>query len=119
MINDLVLVKEDIKIDIPWPLVNHLLAAHGVLDVLELVQKVEGIQGCLDLFRVSLLAIIWQEILPTSQAPLTKRSWSVTYMGSVSHRLLVRLTLMPLASISRHALSISAMRSPRLLPKAM
>lgn len=56
VVDDLILVEEDIKIDIPWPLVNHLLAAHGVLDILELVQEVKRLQGGLDLFRVSLLA---------------------------------------------------------------
>lgn len=55
----------------------------------------------------------------TSQAPLTNLFWSKTYMGSVSQRLLVRLTRIPLASISLHACSIIATRSPRLLPKAM
>lgn len=40
-------------------------------------------------------------------------------MGSVSHKLLVLVTRMPRASISRHARSISAIRSPRLLPRAM
>jgi hypothetical protein len=40
-------------------------------------------------------------------------------MGSVSHRLLVLLTRMPLLSISLHACSIQSMRSPRLLPSAM
>jgi hypothetical protein len=40
-------------------------------------------------------------------------------MGSVSHRLLVRFTLIPRASISLHAFSIQPMRSPMLLPSAM
>jgi hypothetical protein len=55
----------------------------------------------------------------TSHAPLTKRSWSVTYIGSVSQRLLVLLTLIPRRSISLHARSISATRSPILLPNAI
>lgn len=56
VVDDLVLVEEDIKIDIPRSLVDHLLAAHGVLNVLELVQEVKRLEGGLDLFRVSLLA---------------------------------------------------------------
>lgn len=40
-------------------------------------------------------------------------------MGSVSQRLLVLLTLMPRRSIMLHARSISATRSPILLPKAI
>src|SRR4051794_24715656 len=55
----------------------------------------------------------------TSQAPLTNLSCSNTYMGSVSHKLLVLLTLIPLLSISAHAFSIHPIRSPRLLPRAM
>lgn len=55
----------------------------------------------------------------TSHAPLTKRSWSVTYIGSVSQRRLVLLTLIPRRSISLHARSISATRSPILLPNAI
>ncbi len=59
------------------------------------------------------------QTLHTSQTPLRKRSWSVTYMGSVSQRLLVRVTLMPRLSISAQARSISATRSPKLPPSAM
>lgn len=56
VVDNLILIEENIKIDIPWPLVDHLLASHGVLDVLELVQEVKRLQGGLDLlFRVSLL----------------------------------------------------------------
>lgn len=57
--------------------------------------------------------------LRTSQAPLTNLSCSNTYMGSVSHRLLVLSTRMPRLSISRQACSIQPTRSPRLLPRAM
>lgn len=56
VVDNLILVEENIKVYIPWPLVNYLLAAHGVLDILELVQEVKRLQGGLDLFRVSLLA---------------------------------------------------------------
>src|SRR5436190_10075014 len=40
-------------------------------------------------------------------------------MGSVSHKLLVRSTLMPLIDISLQAFSIIPTLSPRLLPRAM
>jgi len=55
----------------------------------------------------------------TSHAPLMKLAWSKTYIGSVSHKLLVRFTLIPLADISLQACSIIPTRSPRLLPKAI
>lgn len=34
VVDNLILIEENIKVYIPWPLVNHLLAAHGVLDIL-------------------------------------------------------------------------------------
>jgi hypothetical protein len=55
----------------------------------------------------------------TSQAPLTKFPWPKTYIGSVSHKQLVLLILIPLVDISLQALSIMSIRSPRLLPRAI
>lgn len=34
VVDNLILVEKNIKVYIPWALVNHLLAAHGVLDIL-------------------------------------------------------------------------------------
>lgn len=34
VVDNLILVEKNIKVYIPWPLVNDLLAAHGVLDIL-------------------------------------------------------------------------------------
>ena len=116
----LVAVEQDVQIDVPWALVYQLLPAQRPLDVLELVEETQGLQLGFDLAsRVGGRNGKDGGRQRTSHAPLTKLSCSSTYMGSVSHRLLVRFTRMPRASISLQALSIQPMRSPRLLPRAM
>lgn len=38
MLDNMILVKEDIEIDVTWSLVDDFLSAHGVLYILELVE---------------------------------------------------------------------------------
>lgn len=115
-----VTVEQDVKVYVAGAFIDDLLAAHIALNCLQLVQELQRLQLCLNLGRSSAPSSRrHDEITRTSQAPLRKRSWSLTYMGSVSHRLLVLLTWIPRLSIRLQALSISPTRSPRLPPRAM
>lgn len=124
----LIAVQKNVEVDVPGPLVDELLSTQRPLDILQDVQQGEGLQRCLDLFtwlsKQKIISHTGGSVLRTagrrtSHAPLTNLSCSRTYMGSVSHRLLVLLTWTPRASISRQAFSIQPIRSPRLLPRAM
>lgn len=144
MVDDFIVIEKDIQINIARSLVYDFFAAHGIFNTLEFIQKSNWLQCGLNLIFVSYqykflgkgvkslnrfhkaIQVIESKRMDaenrqllTSQAPLTKLSWSRTYIGSVSHKQLVLLILIPLAAISLQAFSIISIRSPRLLPRAI
>lgn len=62
MIHCLILIQENIEINVPWPFLDQLPASQRDLDVLKLIQQLQGLQSGLDLFRVSSLAICLLEV---------------------------------------------------------
>ena len=53
MRDNVIFVKENVEIDIARSFVNDLLSAHGVLDILQLIQESQRFKSCLDLMMVS------------------------------------------------------------------
>ena len=39
VLDNVILIKENIEVDVAWSLVDDLLSTHGVFDILELVQE--------------------------------------------------------------------------------
>jgi hypothetical protein len=60
VLNLLVIVHEDIKVNVPRAFVDDLLPTHCVFDVLQLVQQMQWLQIGFDLFVVSILVILRQ-----------------------------------------------------------
>lgn len=55
MVHDLIVIEQDIKVYIPWPLIDHLDSAHLILNGLESIQQSQRSQSSFDLGPVSLL----------------------------------------------------------------
>ena len=39
MLNNVILVKENVEIDVTRALINELLASHGIFDILQLIEQ--------------------------------------------------------------------------------